>query len=216
LILWCRIADLIFCSFFNNLASFTFVGTRNFFHRPDRNQLLLREPLLCTAILLISSRHHSIPAAASLARRFFIHDELWGRASQLIQRLMLGQGQLLRSIASIEALLLLAEWYPAPLNARSSWDEIEDDGGLLNEAADDSYKYKSTSTTHILKQQDQTRWMLPGAAQLAWSRNRRLQARPSSLWQPYRCWLGHSRFTARTHDYSCCKAWFTYHDTSLV
>lgn len=77
---------------------------------------------------------------------------------------MLGQGQLLRSIASIEALLLLAEWYPAPLNARSSWDEIEDDGGLLNEAADDSYKYKSTSTTHILKQQDQTRWMLPGAA----------------------------------------------------
>lgn len=164
--LGCRIADLIFCSFFNNLAPFTFVGTRSLFHQPDRNYLLLREPLLCTAILLVSSRHHSVPAAASLSRRFFIHDELWGRASQLVQRIMLGQGQGLRSIASIEALLLLAEWYPASLNARNSWDEVEEDDRLLSEAADDSYKYKSpsTTTTHILKQQDQTRWMLLGAA----------------------------------------------------
>ncbi|PON30923.1 hypothetical protein TGAM01_v200343 [Trichoderma gamsii] len=151
-------------AFFNNLAPLTFVGTRSLFHRPDRIQLLLREPLLCTAILLISSRHHSVPAAASSSRRFFIHDELWGRASQIIQRIMLGQGQGLRSVASIEALLLLAEWYPAPLNARSSWDETEEDGGFLNEAAGDSYKYKSTNRTHILKQQDQTRWMLLGAA----------------------------------------------------
>lgn len=105
-----------------------------------------------------------MPAAASLSRRFFIHDELWGRASQLVQRIMLGQGQRLRSVASIEALLLLAEWYPAPLNARSLWDEFEEDREILNKAADDSHKYKSTTTTHILKQQDQTRWMLLGAA----------------------------------------------------
>lgn len=77
---------------------------------------------------------------------------------------MLGQGQGLRSVASIEALLLMAEWYPAPLNARSSWDEIEEDDRLLNETAHDSFKNKFTSTAHILKQQDQTRWMLLGAA----------------------------------------------------
>lgn len=107
-----------------------------------------------------------MPAAASLSRRFFIHDELWERTSQLVQRIMLGQGQGLRSVASIEALILLAEWYPAPLNARSSWDEIEEDHELLNEATNDSHKYNSTTatTTHILKQQDQTRWMLLGAA----------------------------------------------------
>lgn len=79
---------------------------------------------------------------------------------------MLGQGQGLRSIASIEALLLLAEWYPAPLNERSSWNEIEEDVRLLSESADDSYTSTSTSTRtiHILQQQDQTRWMLLGAA----------------------------------------------------
>ncbi|KAL7927077.1 hypothetical protein ACQKWADRAFT_279461 [Trichoderma austrokoningii] len=138
-------------AFFTNLAPFTFVTTRSLFHQPDRNLLLLRDSLLCTAILLISSRHHSVPAAASSARRSFIHDELWGRASQLVQRIMLGQGQGLRSVASIEAMLLMAEWYPAPLNGRSSWDEMEQDDGVLNAA-------------RILKQQDQTRWMLLGAA----------------------------------------------------
>lgn len=77
---------------------------------------------------------------------------------------MLGQGQGLRSVASIEALLLMAEWYPAPLNARSSWDEIAEDGRLPNEQDDDSFKTSFTSTARILKQQDQTRWMLLGAA----------------------------------------------------
>lgn len=106
-----------------------------------------------------------MPAAASPSRRFFIHDELWGRTSQLVQRIMLGHGQGLRSVASIEALLLLAEWYPAPLNARNLWDEFEENHELRNEAADDSqYKSTATTTTHILKQQDQTRWMLLGAA----------------------------------------------------
>jgi hypothetical protein len=158
LLLRYKIANMMFYSFFNNLAPFTFVGTRSLFHRSDRNLLLLREPLLCTAILLVSLRHHSVPAVASSARRSFIHDELWERASQLIQRIILGQGQGLRSVASIEALILLAEWYPAPLNARSSWDEMEEDGGLLR------FKNSFTGTAHMLKQQDQTRWMLLGAA----------------------------------------------------
>lgn len=91
--------------------------------------LLTQEPVLCCTILMISSRYHSLPGPTSASRGMFIHNRLWQHCQHLILRIMLGQEKLskakTRHLSTIEALLLLSEWYPRSLHfppEADGWD----------------------------------------------------------------------------------------------
>lgn len=81
--------------------------------------LVTQEPMLCCTILMISSRHHTLPGVAGRSRTFFIHHRLWQHCQHLLMRLTLGQEKLskakVRVVGTVEALLLMSEWYPRQL-----------------------------------------------------------------------------------------------------
>lgn len=83
-------------------------------------QLLSSEPLLCSTILLISSRYHALPGEGGMMRSYYIHERLWTHCQHLIQRVLLGQEKLsaakLRTVGTVEALLLLTEWHPRSMS----------------------------------------------------------------------------------------------------
>ncbi|KAL4803611.1 hypothetical protein BDV18DRAFT_36713 [Aspergillus unguis] len=91
--------------------------------------LITQEPVLCCTILMISARYHTLPGPSGSSRGFYIHDRLWQHCQHLILRIMLGQEKLskakTRHLSSIEALLLLSEWYPLALHfpiETDGWD----------------------------------------------------------------------------------------------
>lgn len=78
---------------------------------------------------MISARYHTLPGPSGGSRGFYIHNRLWQHCQHLILRIMLGQEKLskakTRHISTIEALLLLSEWYPLALHfphESDGWD----------------------------------------------------------------------------------------------
>ncbi|KAB8199391.1 hypothetical protein BDV34DRAFT_218079 [Aspergillus parasiticus] len=102
----------------------------NFYNTPENHYwLVTQEPMLCCTILMISSRYHVLPGLGGTSRAYSIHNRLWQHYQHLILRIMLGQEKLskakTRHIGSIEALLLMCEWYPRALNfplENDGWD----------------------------------------------------------------------------------------------
>lgn len=85
-------------------------------------------------MIMISSRWHTLPIPGGQSRGNFLHEKTWKLCQRLISRLTYGQefGPLLkiRTLGSIEALLLLSEWH-----ARELYFPPDDDGwdlGLLH------------------------------------------------------------------------------------
>ena len=119
---------------------------------------------------MISSRYHTLRGIASLSRSRFIHEELWQYTQRLIQRIILGQEKgpdyALRSIGSIEALLLMSEWHPQAIDlapSRYGWDSE-----LLVTNEQPTLKSNSWLEDVIepTKRLDRMSWMLLGSAQL--------------------------------------------------
>lgn len=116
-------------SFFTNMAPYTPIITDFYAHHANHYWLITQEPTLCCVILLISSRHSVLSNAGGSSREQSIHNRLWQHCQHLILRIMLGQEKLskakTRNIGSIEALMLLAEWYPRALHfppENDGWD----------------------------------------------------------------------------------------------
>lgn len=88
------------------------------FYRYHSNhyRLVSEEPMLCTSILMISSRYHTLPGVGGISRGYHIHQRLWQHCEHLLQRVMLGQEKYstakTRTIGTIEGLLLISEWNP--------------------------------------------------------------------------------------------------------
>lgn len=153
--------------FFQNLAPHTPILTDSFGGHKTYHQRLTEEPLLCATILMISARYHVLPGTLSRAK--VIHDELWKYIQALIQLIYLGQGKIsehvLRSISSIEALLLLSEWWPRTNRPPAS--TYQSDSDLL-----EPQTLPSRTNTWIedilgpTKRGDRMCWMLLGTAQL--------------------------------------------------
>ncbi|KAL4998698.1 hypothetical protein BDV10DRAFT_201182 [Aspergillus recurvatus] len=116
--------------FFRNLTPVTSPIMTDFF--ADHNThywLITQEPVLCCTILMISARYHTLPGPSGSSRGFYIHNRLWQHCQHLILRIMLGQEKLskakTRHISTVEALLLLSEWYPLALHfpvEADGWD----------------------------------------------------------------------------------------------
>lgn len=101
------------------------------FYKTRSNQywLVTQEPLLCCTILTISSRYHVLPGPGGRIRSLFIHQRLWQHCQHLLLRLMLGQEKAskakIRNVGTVEALLLLVEWYPLSVHFppdNDGWD----------------------------------------------------------------------------------------------
>ncbi|KAL4953972.1 hypothetical protein BDW69DRAFT_205481 [Aspergillus filifer] len=116
--------------FFHNLAPIMTPILTDFFTSHNTHYwLITQEPVLCCTILMISARYHTLPGPCGGSRGFYIHNRLWQHCQHLILRIMLGQEKLskakTRHISSVEALLLLSEWYPLALHfphETDGWD----------------------------------------------------------------------------------------------
>lgn len=108
------------------------------FFASHKNQfyLVTQEPMLCCTILMISSRHHILPGVGGRSRAFFIHQRMWQHCQHLLTRLTLGQEKIskakMRNIGSIEALLLMTEWFPRHLQFPPETDGWDSDFIMTN------------------------------------------------------------------------------------
>lgn len=116
-------------SFFHNMAPLSPILTDFFASHRTHYWLITQEPVLCCTILMISSRYHTLPGPSGATRGFFIHNRLWQHCQHLILRIMLGQEKFskakTRHLGTVEALLLLSEWYPRALHfppENDGWD----------------------------------------------------------------------------------------------
>ena len=116
-------------------------------------QLLTEEPILAVALLSIASRHMRLNGFGASSRNFFVHDRIYLFLHAMIERLMWAQEQFgggftgagkvklrepksgqiswkgsLRTIGTIEALIILSDWHPRGLH----FPPNEDDNRLLD------------------------------------------------------------------------------------
>ncbi|OQD86670.1 hypothetical protein PENANT_c007G10414 [Penicillium antarcticum] len=138
--------------YYENLAPMSPVVIPDFSHPSTHRALLTDEPVLAVTILTIASRHLKPKGDGANTRAFYIHDRLWAYLRSMIERLFWGQekfdagtvgigrprsldlgapasggksgakGQL-RSLGTVEAMLLLTEWHPRNLHFPPGDDE---------------------------------------------------------------------------------------------
>lgn len=128
--------------FYDKLAPMTPVVFPDYRSPFKHRELLIDEPILALAILAIASRHMQLSGHAAVSRAYLIHDKLWNNLRRQVERLLWGQeqfgggfsgggnasslresqsGQLtwtgsLRTLGTIEALLVLTDWQPRALH----------------------------------------------------------------------------------------------------
>ncbi|KAJ5669613.1 hypothetical protein N7462_010683 [Penicillium macrosclerotiorum] len=161
--------------FFQNMSCLSPILTD--FYSSHQNHILLitREPVLCSTILMVSSRYHVLPGAGGESRNFFIHHRLWQHCQQLTMRLIFGQEKStkskIRSLGTVEALLLMAEWHPRSLHFPPETDGWDDD--LISTVPKSSEHADSNSASaerwiedmiEPSRRSDQMSWMLLGCA----------------------------------------------------
>ena len=148
--------------FYTHLAPMTPVVTQEFADPATHKRLLTEEPILALTILAISSRYCDLKTPSKKSRGFYIHEHLWVTLRKIIQRLLWGQEQFgggftgagmvptqetatgqitwkgsLRTLGTIEALLLLTDWQPRALHFPPGDDENKLVGAGLNLLEDD-------------------------------------------------------------------------------
>ncbi|KAL4930921.1 transcription factor domain-containing protein [Aspergillus undulatus] len=164
--------------FFQNLVPATTPILTDFFASHHKHYwLITQEPVLCCTILMIAARYHTLPGPSGTSRGFYIHNRLWQHCQHLILRIMLGQEKLskakTRHLSSIEALLLLSEWYPLALHFPLESDGWDSDWMLTTLTMRDPPPYSQESpmqdrwredVVEPTKRLDRMSWMLVSSA----------------------------------------------------
>ena len=127
--------------FWNNLYPLTPITLPNYNRPDDQISLLENETFLLVVLLTISSRYMKLIGPGASSRQFAIHDKLWAHLRGMVERTVWAQEQFgggvfgagqsqdpraavgLRSLGSIEGLLLLTEWHPRALHFPPSNDD---------------------------------------------------------------------------------------------
>ena len=173
--------------FYIYFASLTPIVIPDFRHHSTHVKLLSEEPMLAITMLMLSSRYMALPPGpGAITRPYAIHDRLWNYLQATIDRMLWGQEQFgggfcgagprvsesenkgLRTLGTVESLLLLTEWHPRTLHFPPGVDsetllEAED-------AAVDSELKTRTSPSHKESwlepcwRSDRMCWMLLGNA----------------------------------------------------
>lgn len=143
--------------FYRHLAPLTPVALPDFKHPSFHKKLLEEEPMLAITMLLIASRHMKLEGPGSNSRPYAIHQKLWQYLSGMIDRVVWGMEQFgggfcgaggpgaqpgcdvnpltrkgLRTLGSVESLVLLTEWHPRAMHFPP--DEDDDDLMVPDEA----------------------------------------------------------------------------------
>ncbi|KAE8392812.1 C6 transcription factor [Aspergillus alliaceus] len=159
--------------FFKNMSHLSPILTDFYADHNNHRWLVSHDPVLCCTILMISSRYHLLPGAGGGSRNFFIHHRLWQHCQQLVMRLIFGQEKSsqskVRSIGTIEALMVMSEWHPRSLHFPPESDGWDFD---LTSVPPEPQKSEDTSTTNRwledmiepARRSDQMSWMLLGSA----------------------------------------------------
>ncbi|CAG7938659.1 unnamed protein product [Penicillium nalgiovense] len=161
--------------FYKNMSCLSPILTDFYSNHRFHYWLVTREPVLCSTILMISSRYHVLPGAGGESRNFFIHHRLWSHCQKLTMRLIFGQEKStkskVRSLGTVEALLLMSEWHPRALHFPPETDGWDDD--LIpapprnHENNDPGSAPGSRGVEDIIepaRRSDQMSWMLLGCA----------------------------------------------------
>ncbi|KAI2726285.1 transcriptional regulator family: Fungal Specific TF [Penicillium roqueforti] len=161
--------------FYKNMSCLSPILTDFYANHRYHYWLISREPVLCSTILMISSRYHVLPGAGGESRNFFIHHRLWSHCQKLTMRLIFGQEKStkskVRSLGTVEALLLMSEWHPRALHFPPETDGWDDD--LIPEAPrthdnnDSNPAPGNRGVEDIIepaRRSDQMSWMLLGCA----------------------------------------------------
>ncbi|KAF7589265.1 hypothetical protein BBP40_004523 [Aspergillus hancockii] len=136
--------------YYENLAPLSPIVIPDFSHPSTHRTLLTDEPVLAVTILTTASRHMKPKGDGAYTRSFYIHDRLWSYLRGMIERLFWGQEKFggnsmgiskprsfdlaptsatvnlkgnLRSLGTIEALLVLTDWHPRNLHFPPGDDE---------------------------------------------------------------------------------------------
>lgn len=161
--------------FFRNLASLSPVSSTFHADHSNHKSLILNEPLLCCAILMVSSRYHVLPGPGGASRAEFIHMRLWKHCEHLIARITFGQEKYStaksRTLGSIKALLLMTEWHPRALHFPPELDGWD---ATLAPSMDENVDVGRHDNSHLhrwredvfepAKRSDRMSWMLLGLA----------------------------------------------------
>lgn len=157
--------------FFKNMTPLSPILTNFYADHNNHHWLVTRDPVLCCTILMLSSRYHVLPGAGGESRNFFIHHRLWQHCQQLVVRLIFGQEKSshtrIRSIGTIEALLLMSEWHPRSLHFPPESDGWDSDLVLAPEHQESEGSSADRWLEDMIepaKRSDQMSWMLLGSA----------------------------------------------------
>ncbi|KAK9482581.1 hypothetical protein V1527DRAFT_492626 [Lipomyces starkeyi] len=134
------------------------------YSNPHTHKDLIRfEPILCHTLLTISSRYYAFEGPGNVSRQHIIHDRLWSATHALVQQVLWGQfdrNDKLRTLGTIEALMLLTEWHPRGIHFPSlsghgaTFDSVE---SLAPDSCLRSVRQSSFCS-------DRMSWMLLGVA----------------------------------------------------
>ncbi len=191
-------------SYYEHLAPMTPVVINNYRPLPMHTSLVIDEPILAITMLTIASRHMQLAGPGATSRAYQIHDVLWNNLRGMVQRLVWGQEQFgggfcgggavkthesptgqitwkgsLRTLGTIEALLLLTDWHPRALHFPPGDNENrlldadfpltkEDEAREAREAdsleTNEDGKVAFSSWLEPAWRSDRMSWMLLGAA----------------------------------------------------
>lgn len=189
-------------SYYKYIAPLTPINPPDF-RAPSKHMILLtEEPILAIALLTISSRHMKLTGPGAQSRAYSIHDKLWTYLRCMVERVLWGQEQFgggfcgggavkvqesksgqatwkgsLRTLGTVEALLLLTDWHPRALHFPPGDDEnrlLDADYNLfspgnrsedLTIGQDGPAKVPYSSWLEPAWRSDRMSWMLLGLAQ---------------------------------------------------
>ena len=123
--------------FYKHLSPLSPVIPPDFSSVSSHARLLNEEPMLAVTLLTIASRYLAIKGSGGDSRTFWMHDKLWNYLQNMITRMFWGQEQFgggfcgagnarteesearrrgLRSLGTVESLLLLSDWLPRAMH----------------------------------------------------------------------------------------------------
>lgn len=159
-------AHNFFLSYYEHLAPLSPIVIPDFSPPSRHRALLTEEPVLAVTMLTTASRHMKPKGDGANTRAFYIHDRLWAYLRGMIERLFWGQDKFgsnpggsnprsldlntlpgkvntsghLRSLGTVEALLILTDWHPRNLHFPPGDDEntlLDTDGQLPSQMRPD-------------------------------------------------------------------------------
>lgn len=169
--------------YYEHLAPLSPIVIPDFSHPSTHRTLLTDEPVLAVTILTTASRHMKPKGDGAYTRAFYIHDRLWSYLRGMIERLFWGQEKFggngvgisgprsfdlaptsskishkgnLRSLGTIEALLILTDWHPRNLH----FPPGDDENALLDLDAQTQSRYEKELETEV----DNTANRVPNSA----------------------------------------------------